>query len=143
MRTTVCASPLWTDKILGGFLHSNSNPCSDIKRQNMSSDGDTVAVFDLDGTITRHDTYLRYLLGYLQHRPSRLFATLALPAELLRFGLGVVDNASLKARFLQAILAGNSRSELGVWTEAFLDTLCRYGLRPGALARIAQHRAQG
>ena len=109
----------------------------------MSSGGRTVAVFDLDGTITRHDTYLRYLLGYLRHKPSRLPSTLTLPVELIRFAMGVVDNASVKARFLQAILAGNSRSELGVWTEAFLDALCQYDLRPGALSRIAQHRAQG
>src|SRR5262245_31792846 len=109
----------------------------------MSNGWPTIAVFDLDGTITRHDTYLRYLTGFLQHRPSRLLATLALPVDLLRFALGAVDNAYVKARFLQAILAGHSRSELEVWTETFLDILCQRDLRPGALARIAQHRAQG
>ena len=109
----------------------------------MSSGWQTVAVFDLDGTITRHDTYLRYLLGFLQRKPSRLLSTLSLPVDLLRFTLGAVDNAYVKARFLQAILAGHARPELDAWTETFLNTLCQRGLRPGALARIAQHRAQG
>jgi HAD superfamily hydrolase (TIGR01490 family) len=109
----------------------------------MSGGRQTVVVFDLDGTITRHDTYLQYLIGYLQYKPSRLLATFALPVDLCRFALGAVDNAYVKARFLQAILAGNSRSELRVWTETFLHTLCQRGLRPGALARIAQHRTQG
>src|SRR6266705_216686 len=109
----------------------------------MSSGWPTVAVFDLDGTITRHDTYLRYLIGYLRHQPSRLLSTLSLPVDLFRFALGAVDNAYVKARFLEAILAGHSRSELDVWTATFLDTLCQRDLRPGALARIAQHRTQG
>jgi len=111
--------------------------------QRMSSGWHTVAVFDLDGTITRHDTYLQYLVGYVQHKPSRLLSTLPLPVDLLRFALGAVDNAHVKTRFLRAILAGQSRAELGRWTETFLDALCRRDLRPGALARIAQHRAQG
>jgi len=31
-----------------------------------------VAVFDLDGTLTRYDTYLRYLIGYIGRRPTRV-----------------------------------------------------------------------
>jgi phosphatidylglycerophosphatase C len=109
----------------------------------MSSSWQRVAVFDLDGTITRHDTYLQYLRGFLQRKPARLLSTFSLPVDLLRFALGAVDNAYVKARFLQAILAGHSRLELEAWTETFLDTLCQRDLRPRALARIAQHRAQG
>jgi len=30
---------------------------------------DTIAIFDLDGTITRRDTYAAYLLGYLRRHP--------------------------------------------------------------------------
>ena len=35
-----------------------------------------LAVFDLDGTITRHDTLIQYVLGYLKSRPWRLFGFL-------------------------------------------------------------------
>src|SRR5262245_40975773 len=105
----------------------------------MSNGRQTVAVFDLDGTITRHDTYLQYLISYLQHKPSRPLSTLSPPVCLCRLALGAVDNAYVKARCLAAILAGNSRSELGCWTATFLGTLCQRDLRPGSFARIAHH----
>src|SRR5262249_46191126 len=43
-----------------------------------------LAFFDLDGTITRHDTLIQFILGYLKSRPWRLFGfLLAVPAVLL------------------------------------------------------------
>ena len=43
-----------------------------------------LAIFDLDGTITRHDTLIQFILGYLKSRPWRLFGfVLVIPAVLL------------------------------------------------------------
>ena len=37
--------------------------------------GERVVLFDLDGTLTRRDTYLAYLIGYLLRHPARLKIT--------------------------------------------------------------------
>jgi hypothetical protein len=43
-----------------------------------------IAVFDLDGTITRHDTFVPYLRGWLRRYPERWrrLAILASPSVI-------------------------------------------------------------
>ena len=39
----------------------------------LSDSGPLVAIFDLDGTLTKKDTYIPFLLFILKHRPIRIF----------------------------------------------------------------------
>ena len=48
-----------------------------------------LAVFDLDGTITRRDTLVPYLIGYARRHPSGLWRLWRLPFSLARFALGL------------------------------------------------------
>jgi HAD superfamily hydrolase (TIGR01490 family) len=102
-----------------------------------------IALFDLDGTITRRDTYLAYLLGFLVRNPGALLRAVGLPAALALYFTGFRDNSWLKKTFLRAVLGGRELRALQAWTEEFLDRLVRRELRPGALAAIAAHRAAG
>lgn len=102
-----------------------------------------VALFDLDGTITRRDTYLAYLIGYLLRHPSRLFRTVPLAWAVALHKAGRRDNTWLKIRFLRAILGGVERASLERWTDAFLDRTLGYGLRARAREVIERHRAAG
>jgi len=102
-----------------------------------------LALFDLDGTITRRDTYLAYLLGFLVRHPTRLLRAAPLPVAVLRHLAGQRDNAWLKTTFLRAILSGVPRRALEAWTEIFLDRVLAKGLRPGARKAIERHRAAG
>jgi phosphatidylglycerophosphatase C len=103
-----------------------------------------LAVFDLDGTITRHDTLGRYALGFLLRRRPWRFATLplVLPA-LLRYALGGSDRGGLKSAFIRATLGGCRREVLGSWTESFIDLLIPRGLFPQALEAIEAHARAG
>ena len=101
-----------------------------------------LVVFDLDGTITRYDTFFPYVLGYLQRRPWRLPGLLlGLPA-LARFVLKR-DHGELKSALLRATLRGCSRGELDEWTEHFVPSLLAHGLFADALDTIAAHRREG
>lgn len=102
-----------------------------------------VALFDLDGTITRRDTYLAYLLGFLVRHPTRLPRALPLPLAVAAHLAGWRDNTWLKTRFLGAVLGGVTRSSLRAWTEVFLERALRTGLRGRAPEVIARHRAAG
>lgn len=101
------------------------------------------AVFDLDGTITRNDTYLAYLFGYLRRRPLRAVRGWALPVAVAAFRMGRIDNSVLKAAFLKAFLAGSTREDLARWTDAFVPSLVRSHVRRMAVDRIEAHRAAG
>ena len=101
------------------------------------------AIFDLDGTITRYDTYLRYLIGYLIRHPRRLIPAARLPWVVAQFYFGFVDNTYVKKQFLRAILAGSTREEIDTWNLKFIEELMRTGVRKEAIAHIHYHRTLG
>jgi phosphatidylglycerophosphatase C len=101
-----------------------------------------LAVFDLDGTITRRDTLGPFLLGYLKRNPWRV---VRFPYALLppfRFLLDR-DRGALKGAAIRAIMGGATRERIERWADEFVGQLIPGGLFAEALAAIAQHRARG
>jgi HAD superfamily hydrolase (TIGR01490 family) len=102
-----------------------------------------VAIFDLDGTIARGDTYLGFLLHVLRRRPRRAIRLAGLPLAVARFKLGRLSNDRLKSMFLTAIVGGSTRAELARHVESYLPLCLGRMIKPAALARIEWHRARG
>ena len=103
-----------------------------------------LAVFDLDGTITRHDTLVPYALGYvMRKRPWRLPALLLVLPAVLGHALGIVDRGQLKSAFIRATLGGCQRKNLERWTTVFVSRLLPRGVFPQALQAIQAHAAEG
>jgi phosphatidylglycerophosphatase C len=102
-----------------------------------------LAVFDLDGTITRHDTLMPYVLGFLRSHFARAPGLLCPLPTLVRFVLKRADHGDLKSALIRGTLGGRSRAELEAWTADFVPGLLARGVWQEALACIARHRAQG
>lgn len=100
----------------------------------------TVAIFDLDSTITRKDTYLAFLLNTLRMHPLRLMRCIKLPVAVLLFKTGRRNNSWLKATFLQAIVGGMSEQQLNQCVDKFLNRLLQRGIRPNAIQAIKEHK---
>jgi phosphatidylglycerophosphatase C len=99
-----------------------------------------LVVFDLDGTISRHDTLLAFMLGYLRDKPARWpRVLLALPA-LLGCVTGFVDRGQLKAALMKATLGGCTRKAIDAWTLRYVTELLQRGVYADALTAIATHR---
>lgn len=102
-----------------------------------------LAIFDLDGTIARHDTGAPYLFGLLFRRPWRVpRALLALPA-VIAFGLRLIDHGTLKSAAFRAALGGLPRATLERWTEQFVRRLLACGVFADARAAISAHARAG
>jgi phosphatidylglycerophosphatase C len=101
-----------------------------------------LAVFDLDGTIARHDTFGPFLWGYLWRRPWRLpRALLALPAAArLVFNR---DRGAFKGAVIHALLGGAKRASLTRWAARYVAALLHRGLYAEAVSAIAAHRTSG
>jgi len=67
-------------------------------------------VFDLDGTLTRHDTLVPYLGAALRRYPRRALGLLRAPLALAEFALGR-DRGRLKSRLIRALLGGLTREQ--------------------------------
>ncbi len=110
--------------------------------QAITTAADRLAVFDLDGTITRDDTFVRYLRGWLVRHPERRDAWRALRA-LAQFLAGGRDRGRLKSDLLRVYLGGAERGQVESWSAEFAGKLGAADCWPGALTAIAQHRAAG
>ena len=107
------------------------------------SANDSVAVFDLDGTITRYDTYVHFLIFCLRSKPLRLLAS---PMLIVYFGMykaGIRSNHWLKARFLRLVLGGVGQSELNQLAVSFNALTLRKNIKRGALEEIEKLRKEG
>ena len=103
-----------------------------------------VAVFDLDGTLTWHDTLLLFLISFLRRHPRRWFGLWRLPFALVGFMARNGDRGVLKSQLIQMAMAGSARSVIDECAESFVHTLRPYRrLRPAALAALEAHRAAG
>lgn len=102
-----------------------------------------LVVFDLDGTISRHDTLVPYVIGFLRRRPRRLPRLVQVVPALIRFLLRRIDHGELKATLLQATLRGCRRDELAEWTGEFVTWLLEHGVFTEAIETVAEHRRRG
>jgi HAD superfamily hydrolase (TIGR01490 family) len=104
--------------------------------------GGSLAVFDLDGTITRFDTLLPFVLRCLAYWPARLPRLLLVLPALMRFLL-TRDHGALKAAFMHRTIAGLHRESLQEQAQRFIKWLLRRGVYQQALQAIEGHRARG
>ena len=107
-----------------------------------SAHGARLAVFDLDGTLTRHDTLLPYVLGYLRRHPWRLVRLPAMLIPLVRY-LFDFNRGAIKGSFIHVTLGGAARSSLQRWSEQFVRRLLQSGLHIEAHPTLERHRRAG
>jgi phosphatidylglycerophosphatase C len=103
----------------------------------------TAAIFDLDGTITRRDTYLEFLLRMLMRMPEKWPRVYSLGLAVCRHKAGFKDNTWLKEEFLRVILGGMAQDVLEQHGERFAAAVMRTGVRPEVLQRIESHKSNG
>ena len=102
-----------------------------------------IAIFDLDGTLVRGDTFVKYIAGFVMRRPIRLFRCLVLTGVILRFVRGLVSAAHMKERVLMAALGGSDRTEIRLYTDGFLIRLIPEGMSKRGLEALERHRKLG
>jgi phosphatidylglycerophosphatase C len=101
-----------------------------------------IAFFDLDGTITRHDTLMPLVLRRLGRRPWQLARLLLVIPAAVRF-LFDHDRGLLKQSLLQATVRGTPRGEMQATAAEYVREKIARGCFHDALAAVRQHRAAG
>ncbi len=102
----------------------------------------TVAAFDFDGTLTRHDTLVPFLMRVRGRLPV-LRAMLATAPGMARAALDGDARHAAKEALLIATLGGWWLDELRPYAADYARHLVASELRPDRLARLRWHREQG
>jgi HAD superfamily hydrolase (TIGR01490 family) len=102
-----------------------------------------VAVFDLDGTITRGDTLKLFLKFSWRHGPTRPWLAAGLPRAMRIARQDVARRGEFKALVLAMLHGGRSRARLAAIADAFVARVLADQVKPGARAALARHRAAG
>jgi len=103
----------------------------------------TIAVFDLDRTVTRAGTYTPFLLYCAGGGVAVAWTVLRGLVAALTYKAGLISRSQLKARMLALTIAGAPRVKVQGWAEGFVERWLKTHVRPGALEAIARHRAAG
>ena len=85
-------------------------------------------IFDLDGTLTKKDTYLPFLGLCLREFGLRKLSAIVLPLYVLLYKFSIISNHQLKEIFLSKILSGISLEQLEPVSEKFVSSLIDKGL---------------
>ena len=101
-----------------------------------------LAVFDLDSTLIRGDSFKKYLLYAVKQDPSAVLRGWYLPLAYVVYLLGFRDNGWLKTTFLSVLLARKQRDEVCDSGKRFALGLSPL-IRSAALDRIEYHREKG
>jgi phosphatidylglycerophosphatase C len=102
----------------------------------------SIAAFDFDGTLTRRDSVLPFLVSVCG--PARVGAAVAATSPwMARAALDDRRRDAAKARLLRRTLAGRPDAEVRTAGERFADETVDRRLRHDAPGRIDWHRDQG
>jgi phosphatidylglycerophosphatase C len=102
-----------------------------------------LAIFDLDGTLSRHDTYFPFVLGLLLRHPLRWprIALLLIPA--LGYLLRRVDRGGLKGAILHCLFRNLARETIDAWARQYAAKVVPARLFAEAVAALRDHLAGG
>lgn len=100
-----------------------------------------VAVFDLDGTITKRDTLLPFLRSLSSLRLARGLITATPSMALSLWKREHRDKA--KESMIRATFAGRPTEEIRSATDGFADQLVPDGLIPLTMERVREHQDHG
>jgi phosphatidylglycerophosphatase C len=108
-----------------------------------SSPNSVVALFDLDGTLTFHDTLMPFLLSYVAAHPARLSRLWQVAPALAGYARSR-DRGALKSRMIRLAMGGDRREGIEAHASEYVRRLGPRGVfRAGALATVEAHRAAG
>lgn len=102
-----------------------------------------LALFDLDGTLTRGDTFRGFVLRLLLRCPARWPRMVLLPFLLAGHGLGLLDRGALKGAILHRLFGGLPREFIADFARGYASSVVPAYVFNDALAAFRGHLAAG
>jgi phosphatidylglycerophosphatase C len=102
-----------------------------------------LAVFDLDGTLTRADSFGPFVLGLLQRHPARLLRVPLLAVPAIGYLLRRIGRGELKAAVLRLLFGNLPRAAVDAFAVEYARRVLQHQMFPDAVAALRAHVAAG
>lgn len=102
-----------------------------------------VAVFDLDGTLTRADTFVPFVLGLLRRHPDRLLRVPLIVVPAMGYALQTIGRGELKAALLRLLFGNLPRAAIDEFAAVYARHVVEQQMFPEAVATLRSHLAAG
>jgi phosphatidylglycerophosphatase C len=98
-------------------------------------------VFDLDGTLTRRDTFFPFVLGLLAQHPIRWPRLVLLLAPVAVYLLRKLDRGGLKGAILHCLFRGLPRAVIQDWAQRYAEAVVPKRMFAAAVEALHGHLA--
>ena len=102
-----------------------------------------LAIFDLDGTLTRADSFGPFVLGLLRRHPVRLLRMPLLALPVVGYLLRMVDRGELKAGVLRLLFGNLPRATVEHFADGYARHVVEKQMFTEAVATLRAHLAAG
>lgn len=102
-----------------------------------------LALFDLDGTLTRADSFGPFVLGLLRRHPVRLLRVPLLAIPAIRYLLRRVGRGELKAAVLWLLFGNLPRAAVDEFADEYARHVVLHQMFPQAIATLRGHLQAG
>lgn len=109
---------------------------------NSASPNMTLAVFDLDGTLTSKCTFLPYLMGFAWRR-RRFVPLITMPFWLAAYVCRIIRDAQVKQKLITSFFGGVSADEVEQYTAWFCETWLPRHLHRVGIGLLKEHQRAG
>jgi phosphatidylglycerophosphatase C len=103
---------------------------------------DPLAIFDLDGTLIRGDSFLPFLVSFAWRR-RRFLPILVLPFYVALYACRVLSAQRAKERLIRAFVRGETTEEIARHAERFTSDWVQKRFRQEVLALLRKHQQAG
>lgn len=102
-----------------------------------------LAIFDLDGTLSRHDTYFPFVMGLLRRHPSRWPRIVLLLIPAVAYLLQRLDRGGLKGAILHCLFDNLPRETIDAWARQYAAMVVPARMFAEGVATFRAHLAGG
>jgi phosphatidylglycerophosphatase C len=112
------------------------------EQKSVRAEAAILAVFDLDGTLLRGDSFLPFMTGYAWAR-RRIRPLLTLPLWVGLYAANLLPDHRAKQRVLISFLRGESRGTVSEYAARFCKRWIRPRLYAPVLSQLRWHQSEG
>jgi phosphatidylglycerophosphatase C len=102
-----------------------------------------LALFDLDGTLSRHDTFFPFVLGMLGRHPAYWPRIPLLLIPAVGYLLRRLDRGGLKGAILHCLLRGMPRDTMAAWARRYAAMVVPARMFADGVATLRSHLESG